>query len=135
VSTGVLPYDLNVMLSSGEHAALAVIERDMGAPDSFGGNNSPDWQTLATVPCMLWWDKSSGVRSANREYVTPARMVPVSQGGILVASGTDVTEDDRIANLLTTDRDIWITGLFTITAVIEQTTHREVYLTRSHLGA
>ena len=131
---GVLAFDLGALLSAGQGAALAVLLRDMSEPDAFGDDSPEDWQPLSTVPCVLGWDKSVGVRSANRVYVDPTRTVPISQGGMVVAADTDVTETDRVEKVLTPDGDLWIDGLFTITGVLEQGTHKEVMLTRSHLG-
>lgn len=130
----VLSFDLALLFAAGQGSAQAVIQRDMSAPDTWGGNTDPDWQTFSTLPCVLWWDKSSGVRSANREYVTPARTVPISQGGMIVPFDSDVTEDDRVLHILDHAGSVWIDGLFTITGVLDQGTHVEAYLTRSHLG-
>ena len=118
----------------------AVIERNQAVPDAYGGSGPDDWQTHQTVPCRLYWDKSSGVRSANRVYVSPARTVPIDQGGLIVALGTDITENDRISQILTRNpmTGSWVTyidGLFTITAILVQEDHMEVNVERAHLGA
>jgi hypothetical protein len=119
----------------------AVIQRNMSQADAYGADGPENWQPLSTIPCRLWWDKSTGgARSANRVYVDPARAVPIDQGGLLVALGTDVTENDRITQVLARNpvSGTWTTyleGLFTIVAVLVQEDHMEINLTRAHLGA
>ena len=118
----------------------AIIERDQGAYDAYGADGEPDFQYLSTVPCRFWWDRSTGARSANRTYVSPAREVPVSDGGLLVPSGTDVTERDRITSIQSFNPQTgkWVTyiqGLFTVTAVLTEDDHMELNLTRARLGA
>lgn len=130
-----LAYTFNALLTE-----QAVIERDKSSPDGYGSTTTPDWQYHATVPCRLWWDRSSGVRSANRTYVSPARDVAMDEGGLLVALGTDITELDRITviNVYNAAKGSWepyVTGNFTITAVLSQEDHMEVDVSRAHLGA
>ncbi|MGH3265165.1 MAG: hypothetical protein ACRDNS_24590, partial [Trebonia sp.] len=86
-----LAYTLDRLLTE-----QALIERDQGVGDAYGAPGQPDWQPHLTVACRLAWDRSSGVRSADRTYVTPARAAPMSEGLIVVPLGTDVTERDRI---------------------------------------
>lgn len=118
----------------------AVLERDVSEPDAYGADSAPDWRPLNTVPCLLWWDRSSGARSANRSYVSTSRQVAVSQGGIMLPAGTDVTEQDRIVQINKFDPavDQWVldvVGLFTIVAVLNQQDHVELSVTRPNLGA
>lgn len=117
----------------------AVIERDMAGGDGYGGSEKPDWQYLATVPCRLVWSRATGVRSANRTYVSPARAVPVDEGMLMMMLGTDVTENDRIAvvNLFDSQTGDWTPysdGNFTITAVLSEEDHMEVDVSHPHLG-
>lgn len=113
----------------------AVIQRDMSVPDTYGADNPPDWQAIATVPCRLYWARSSGVRSAQREYPTAQRLAPVSDGGVIMPLGTDVTEADQIVKVLNTDGSLHIDGVFEIVAVVNQETHMELGVFRPHLGA
>ena len=112
----------------------AVIERNEAAGDNFGADGRSNWQEHLTVSCRLWWDKF-GARSPSRTYVDPARTVPISEGGILVPLGTDVTEKDRIARILDGNGDPYIEGNFTITAVMNEEDHMELAIERAHLGA
>lgn len=123
-------YTLNVMMDQ-----QAVIQRDAGVPDRYGADGTPDWQPLATVPCKLSWAHSSGVRSAQREYPTSQRLAPVSDGMIMLPSGTDVTEADQIIRLLDAAGNLYIDGVFEIVAVVNQITHIELGVFRPHLGS
>lgn len=131
-----LAYTLERMLTQ-----QAVIERDMGGLDEYGGDEPTNWQPHVTVPCRLWWARSSGARSANRVYVDPSRQVPVSEGGVIVPLGTDVTEQDRIARVEEFDQESerWETlveGVVQIIAVLNQDgDHLELSVERTSLGA
>ena len=124
-----LPFDLEQI-----YTEQAVIERDMAQGDAYGSPGRPDWQHLSTVPCRLWWDKSAGVRSANAEYVTPARDVPVQRGGILVPAGTDITEQDRITAIQDRSGNPLISGEIKVVAVLDQGSYLELNVSRAHLG-
>lgn len=113
----------------------AVVERDVSEGDGYGAPTKPNWEYLLTVPCRLWWQRSTGVRSANREYVTPARMVPISEGGMILPSGTDVTEQDRVVAIQDRQGNPLIDGIFSITSVLNEEDHMEISVTRTHLGA
>ena len=129
-----LAYTFNQMLTE-----QAVIERDMSGGDAYGGSVGPDWKYLSTVPCRLWWDRSSGVRSANRTYVTPARQVPMDEGALLFPLDTDIIEDDRITqiNVFNHNTGTWepyVVGHFNLTAVLVQEDHMEVDVIHARLG-
>lgn len=131
-----LGYTLNRLLTE-----QAVIERNMAGQDAYGADRPDDWQLHVTVACLSWWDRSAGVRSANRTYVDPARTVPISQGGMLLPLGTDVTEKDRITQINVYDpvEGEWVpgvVGIIEIAAILDQSTdHLEVNIIRAHLGA
>lgn len=117
----------------------AVVERDVSSADGYGATTGPQWEYLATYPCRLWWDRSSGVRSANREYVSVARTVAMDEGGLLMALGTDITELDRVVavNVYNSQTENWepyVEGNFTIVAVLNQEDHMEIDVARPHLG-
>ncbi len=117
----------------------AVIARDQAESDSFGAQRRqrrPVWKEHLTSPCLVWWDRSSGARSANREYTSPVRDAPVSLGGMLLPLGTDISTEDRILrvnqlNLGTRKFDLLIEGVFQIVAVLNQFTHIEVSVERT----
>lgn len=133
MQSGILPYDLARMFSGGQGAGKATFERDMGQPDGYGGDAKPDWQTLFTVDCVLYWNRSTGSHATQKVVVTPARKVPMSEGLLICPAGTEVTENDRITEVRFVD-DTVIEGLFIIDAVLNQETHVEVFIDRSHLG-
>lgn len=117
----------------------AVIQRATRVDDGYGAGTAPHWEPHLTVPCRLWWDRSTGERSANRTYVTPARTADVSQGGILVPLGTDVLETDQITEIqsLNPETGGWVnylSGTLTITAVLTQEDHMELDVIRTTLG-
>lgn len=128
--TSIPQYTINRLLIQ-----QAVLERDVAQDDRYGGQNPPEWEELATVPCRLYWDKSTGARSANRTYVSVSREVPISEGGMIIPSGTDVTEEDRVVRVLTSTGDLFVDGIFEIVAVINQFTHFELSVQRTGLGA
>jgi hypothetical protein len=125
-----LAYTLDRLLTQ-----TAVIQRNVAAADAFGADVPPDWQPHLTVACLLWWARSTGARSANRTYVSPARQAAVSEGGLLMPLGTDVTEQDRIMQINTPPSEEPVAGLLEIVAVLNQWDHLEVEVTRVHLGA
>lgn len=134
MSTGFLAFDFDYLLADGQGSGFAVFQRNYAVGDAYGGEVPPDWQLLSTVPCIQWWDKSTGIRSANREYVTVTRTVPVSEGALLIPAGTDVTQDDRVTQIVDGSGDVIVEGVFDITGVIEQRTHMELYVMRTSLG-
>jgi hypothetical protein len=125
-----LAYTFNQLLTE-----QVVIERDVSEGDAYGAPTKPDWQWIATVPCRLWWMRSTGVRSANREYVTPAREVPISEGGMILPLGTDITQQDRITAVQDRQGNPYVDGVFTITAVVNEEDHLEIDFTRTTVGA
>jgi hypothetical protein len=132
MSTRFLPYDLASLFQE-TWSGVATFERDFGEPDAYGGEGRPDWQSIGNVDCLLVWNKSTGAHAAQRTYVSPDRKVPMSEGFLICPAGTDVTENDRIIQVQFHDGTL-IDGLFIIDAVLQQDTHVEVYIDRSHLG-
>lgn len=124
-----LTYTRNKLLTH-----VATIERNMTLQDALGAPSSDNWQTLSETRCLLSWAKSTGVRSENRTYVSANREVPIQEGGVLMPLGTDITENDRISNIVDENGNELADGLFEIEAVIPQTSHLEVSVTRAHLG-
>lgn len=106
-----------------------VLERDMGGTDSFGAELPPDWQPLVTVPCRFWWWKQ-GYRGPAKEAVSPERTVPVGDGAIAVAAGVDVTEQDRVGQVLNRDNSVYHEGPLNILAVQVHETHVELIVRR-----
>ena len=101
----------------------AVVERNISSGDAYGAPNPADWQYHSTVRCRLWWSHSTGIRSANRTYVSQNRSVPVSQGGMIVPLGTNITEQDRITQVIDANGNVLYDAVFTVTSVINNETH------------
>lgn len=114
----------------------ADIQRNMATQDDLGAQDTDDWELLATVPCLLSWSKISATgRGSNKTYVDTSRQVPVEEGTLLLPTGTDITEADRISQI--TDRvtaDLIYGGIITINTVVHQSDHLEVGVIRSHIG-
>lgn len=127
--TSILDYTLAKSMTQ-----QAVIIRSISGEDDYGAQRTPVWQAHVTVPCAFWWDKATGTRSANRRYVNVSRDVPVSAGGMVIPSGTDVTEQDQIKRILNLDDSVWVEGIFTIVAVLDEFTHMELDIERTALG-
>ena len=113
----------------------AVVERDTAGEDAYGASTGPNFEYHATVPCRLWWDKSSGARAANRVYVSPSRTVPTSVGGMIVPLGTDINENDRVTAVRDRQGNPKVDGIFQVSAVLYEEDHIELDLVRVHLGS
>jgi len=116
-----------------------VIERATRSYDGGGAQTEPVWKPHLTVPCRLWWDRSSGVRSAQREYVTAARTADLSVGCLLVPLGTDALRTDRIGEIQSYDPEAgewvaYITGNMEISSVLSQEDHMEINIIRTNVG-
>lgn len=117
-----------------------LIERATRSYDGGGAQTAAVWRPHLTVACRLWWDKSSGVRSVQREYISPARTADLSEGGLLLPLGTDVVRTDRITEIQTIDplTGEWVTyisGNLEITAVLTQEDHMEIGFLRTNVSA
>jgi hypothetical protein len=118
----------------------AVLARNQTTPDQWQAVTKDNFQPYLTVPCRLYWAKSTGARSANRTYTDASRDVPVTAGGMLLPSDTDVTEQDEIMQVNRWDppTQAWVVevlGPMKITSVINQHTHVELSIERTQLGA
>ena len=116
-----------------------VIQRATRTYDGGGAQSAPMWQPHLTVACRMWWDRSSGVRSAQREYVTAARTADLSVGGLVVPSGTDVLRTDRVSEIQALDEITgeWVTyisGDMEISAVLTMEDHMQISIIRTNVG-
>lgn len=116
-----------------------VIERSKRSYDGGGAQTAAVWVPHVTVACRLWWDRSSGIRSAQREYVSAARTADLSVGGLLIPAGTDVLRTDRITEVQSFDPETggwvaYLAGNLEISAVITQEDHMEINWIRTNVG-
>lgn len=125
-----IAYTLNRLLTQ-----QAVLQRDTAQLDNFGGLAKVGWQPYITVPARLFWYRSEGLRSSQREYADQERLIPLQIGGLIVPLDTNVTETDQVASVLNADGTVYVAGPFQITAALNVETHMELALYRSHLGA
>lgn len=100
------------------------IERDAnaGSSNARGNPNTPNWQTLATVPCRL-------SVTAGQEAVDATTTAVVEDMRLIVTSDTDVTERDRI-NGVTYRGATYAAGVIGIRAVLHHQDHIEIVLVR-----
>lgn len=105
----------------------AEVERD-GAlgTDSWGNPNEPDWAThITSLPCRTWFDSEREVFDGNKSAAIENRKV-------IVPLGTDITEDDRIAQV--TDRlgSVLFTGPAKIESLGRRADHLVLMLEEVH---
>ena len=112
----------------------AVVYRNTSTGDGYGAPAPDNFQYHETIRCRLWWQHSSGVRSANRTYVSPGRTVPVAEGGMIVPTGTDVTEQDLIYEVNDNAGNVLYESKFTVVAVVNNEDHIELSLIETTLG-
>ena len=99
------------------------IQRDRAADDSWGHQGDPDWQDLETdVPCRAW-------ANVGREQVSADRTVVVKDMRCLLPLGTDVTESDRLGDVLERG-DVIFPGPIGIETILRQRDHLELFLVR-----
>lgn len=100
------------------------IERNVTvAANAWGNAAAPVWQTnLSDLPCRLW-------TTAGREVVDATTTVVVEDMRLIVALNTDITEEDRIANV-TYRGDTIAVGPIGIRAVMRHQDHLEIVLVR-----
>ena len=81
----------------------AVIERDQSTRDSHGAKRNRTWGTLATVQCFMWWGSGRIITRVGSVQQHPEATVGLDVGGLVLPAGTDVTERDRISQILDAD--------------------------------
>lgn len=102
----------------------AVIERNSTATsDAYGQPEAPAWAILATVACRVW--------SRTRAVVEDGRKIAhVEEIRCAMASGTDVTENDRLASVQDRQGNVLWAGPLFIRAIQAKHTHVEMNLSR-----
>lgn len=97
------------------------IERDGASAGAWGLPDTPEWaEHLADVPCRV-------VIDAGREPVDSDRTVVLVDMRLLVPLGTDVTERDRISEIVERG-EAYTGGPFQVEAVLRRRTHLELSL-------
>lgn len=104
---------------------LCEIERDATADssDSWGDSPTPEWQSLAIVPCNAW-------TNAGRELTASDRTAVLEDRRASVPLGTDVTERDRVAQVTTKGGAVVFEGPMNVEAVLHMDDHLELVLER-----
>lgn len=105
----------------------AKIERDNGALPRTAWNQKagPSWGThLASLPCYVWVENR-----AQGEVIGPgAGVVAMQEVRMVVPRGTDVTERDRVVNVLDRRGQTYLAGTFNIRSVAPRADHLELML-------
>lgn len=93
---------------------LCTIQRDTSTgDDTWASPRTPNWTASASnVACRGWTNSGS-------EPVNPNRSVALSERGLLLPPGTDVTENDRILNVTYRGTEI-LDGPMEIEAVMKR---------------
>jgi hypothetical protein len=121
-----LYYDLVQLLTE-----RAVVERDLGALDGFGGEPKVKREVVATLPCRFWWAKVGETgRSPMREYATPERSIHLSDGGILLEVGANIRAGDRIKEITDLHGNQLIEGNWRVISLLQIEDHLEAGLMR-----
>lgn len=117
-----LPYTIARILENHR----AVIERDDASYDEGGARLASDWREIATVKCLFYFRKQSS-RGPAREIAAPQRSITISDGGLILPPGTDITDRDRISKILAPHNDeVLYEGPFSAQAVFIYPSHVEV---------
>jgi hypothetical protein len=110
----------------------AVLEREEGARDEFGGIAKAKRVVVGKkpIPCRFWWWKEGGARSASKEYATPTRTINFTGGGIIVRPDVDVRDGDWVTAIQDTEGNVVVEGPFRVVAVEQWGSHTECALMR-----
>lgn len=91
-----------------------------GGSDEDGYPLPPSWQVLhAALPCYAW----SVLR---REQATPTTTIVVNDIRLIVPKDADITEGDRLANIVDRLGEPYLPDILDVDAVVPRQTHREV---------
>ena len=103
----------------------ALVERDSATEnDDHGLKGVASWAThLTALACYAF-------QKARTEIVDGVKTVVISELRLLVPSGTDITEDDRVNGITDRAGSTLFAGLFAVEAVERFDTHLEVRLQR-----
>lgn len=114
------------------YTQIAVIERNGGATNGLGAETALAWQPLAKVPCRAWWWKGSrsSDKSPSGQYARPQLTMNVTGGDMAMPLGTDVTDEDRIAEVTDRTGATVEKGPFRVIAVNTYNDHLELSLER-----
>jgi hypothetical protein len=107
------------------HSCTIQRDANAGTADAFGQPNPPSWQNhLASLPCRTQ-------AAAGREAVANTTTVVVIEDvRLVVQSGTDVTEADRVSSVTYRGDEIQA-GPLTIRAKLVHQDHIELVLVRA----
>jgi len=100
----------------------ATLDRNAGSADAYG-HKAVSWSTFATVACYAWAGTGRARRTSHGDEMT----VVTDSPGMIVPSGTDITEDDRV-NVIKDRRGTTLFGTMYIDAVLKRSDHLEVRL-------
>lgn len=114
------------------YTQIAVFERNDGASNGLGAETALNWQALSKVPCRAWWWKGSrsSDKSPSAQYARPQLTLNTTGGDMAVPLGTDVTDEDRLAEVTDQDGNTVEKGPFRVIAVNTYNDHLELSVER-----
>lgn len=104
----------------------AVIQRDQAVTDQFGGKAARDWQTVATVPCFVWWGSMRTTTRLGKLAADAERTVEEDTAALIVPAGSDIRAHDRVADILDADGNTIADGPLEVWTVAVFDTHIEL---------
>ena len=101
----------------------ATVERPTSGTDAWGNESAPTWSVHPSnpIPCWAW------VKSA-REIIDGDKVATVRDFRLMMPSGTDITERDKIANISDRMGAVLFPGPIGIDTVERQPGHLELML-------
>jgi hypothetical protein len=102
----------------------ALVQRGSASARDSGNPGPLAWAThIASLPCWLY-------SSIGREAVDPERTTVVEDIRLLVPTGTDITERDRVNGIVNRLGESVLEDVMNIRSVLLKRDHLEVLLTR-----
>lgn len=103
----------------------AIVERNTASGrDNWGQPVAPTWSVVGAVRCFAWSNQS-------RELVDGDKTAMVEDIRMMVARGTDITENDEVAAITDTKGNVLISGRLRVEGPVQHKhNHLELALTR-----
>lgn len=98
----------------------ALVQRATSVTDDYGNPGSATWAThIASLACWLW-------SQVEREVLDTRKSAVVEDLRMIVPSGTDITEKDRINGVTDRRGDVVRAGILVIESVVNRRSHLEL---------
>lgn len=105
------------------------VERDTSIVDNnIGARNPPNWVVqYADQPCFYF---GLLFQRQGRELITEMQGEAISEFGVMIPLGTDITAEDRINGITDRGGTVLVGGLINIKSILYHHTHMELKLER-----